>query len=79
MSKYLLTTILLVSSFALGQGSSLSNIAKMIRDDGNIYAWVYFADKEKSIKKVHISDKTISIITSRANFGFNPSICRRSS
>ena len=43
-----------------GQVKYSFNIADATRDDGKLYLWIYFKDKDRSLKKVQISKKTLA-------------------
>lgn len=58
MLKYIITTTIIFSNILFGQLNHLSTLDTIKRDDGKLYVWVYFTDKDKSLKKIQISNKT---------------------
>ena len=60
MLRYLLIILIIISNIGFGQLNHAFSIDNAKRDDGNLYLWVYFKDKGQSLKKVHLSDKTIA-------------------
>lgn len=58
MLKYIITTTIIFSNILFGQLNHLSTLDTIKRDDGKLYVWVYFTDKDKSLKKINVSNKT---------------------
>lgn len=59
MNKNILTVIFVLSVVAQGQIPRLQNMDAAIRDNGKYFAWIYFVDKVKSIKKPIITQKAM--------------------
>ena len=73
MLKHLTLIILFISSIVQGQLYRIADMESAKRENGNYYVWIYFTDKDKSTKKVTISNKTIkrrAKLESQTNFSW---------
>ena len=59
MVKYILTIILFISSIAEGQLYRTADLKSAKRDNDKYFTWIYFTDKDKSLKKTNISPKAL--------------------
>lgn len=58
MFKYLIFILIIITSLGFAQLNLNFNVEDARRGDGKLYLWVYLNDKDRSVRKVKVSEET---------------------